>query len=129
MDIHFNGDVYQQVDGLYMESNLATLLANWFVCSFDTVLFNKHPEPKMYCRYVDDIYCVFRSGKQGTLFTEKLNNLHNTMMFTMNTSIKNELPFLDINIETKEDQFITSIYKKSSNANVLNNYESCIPQS
>ena len=64
---------------------ITLLLANWLNSELETVLFHKHPEPKMYCRYVDDIYCVFRSGKQGTLFTEKLNNLHNTMMFTMNT--------------------------------------------
>ena len=62
----FNGDVYQQVDRLSMGSPLAPLLANWFVSDLQTVLFHKNPEPKMYCRYVDDIFCVFRNDKQGT---------------------------------------------------------------
>ena len=61
----FNGDVYQPVDGLSMGSPLAPLLANWFVSDLETVLFHKHPEPKMYCRYVDDLCCVFRNDKQG----------------------------------------------------------------
>ena len=51
------------------------------------------------------------------------------MVFTMETSTTNQLPFLDINIKIKEDQFLTSIYKKSSNTNVVINYESCTPKS
>ena len=47
----FNGDDYQQVDGLSMGSPLDPLLANWFVSDLKTVLFHKHLEPKMYCRY------------------------------------------------------------------------------
>ena len=67
----FNGDVYQPVDGLSMASRLAPLLANWLVSDLETVLFHKRPEPKMYCRYVDDILCVFRNDKQSIEFNEK----------------------------------------------------------
>ena len=125
----FNGEVYQQVDGLSMGSPLAPLLANWFVSNLETDLFHKHQEPKMYCRYVDDIFSVFSNKKQGIEFNEKLNNIHKAMVFTMETSMINQLPFLDINIRIKDDQFSTSIYKKSSNTNVMMNYESCTPKS
>ena len=73
----------------------------------------------MYCRYVDDIFCVFRNDKQSTEFNEKLNNLHKAMVSTMKTSTTNQLSFLDINIKIKGDQFFTSTYKKSSNTNVM----------
>ena len=83
----------------------------------------------MYSIYVNDIFCIFRNDKQGTEFNDKLNNLHKAMIFTMETSTTNQLPFLDIIIKIKEDQFLTSIYKKFSNTNVLMNYESCTPKS
>ena len=95
--------VYQEIDGLSMGSPLAPLLANWFVSDLETVLFHKHSEPKMYCRYLDDIFFVFCNDKQGTEFNEKLNNLHKTMIFTMETSTTNQLPFLDITIKIKEE--------------------------
>ena len=104
-----------------MGSPLAPVLANWFFSDLETVLFHKHPEPKMYCRYVDDIVCVFRNDIQGREFNEELNNLHKAMIFTLETSTTNQLPFLDINIKIKGDLItsFTSIYKKSSNTNVM----------
>ena len=119
----FNGNVYQQVDGLSMGSPLAPLLANWFVSDLETVLFHKHLEPKMYCRYVDDIFCVFRNDKQSTEFNEKLNNLHEAMVFTMETSTTNQLPFHDISyckdkIRPIPYFYFKEIFKQYSKVNI-----------
>ena len=82
-----------------MGSSLAPILANWFFSDLETESFHKHQEPKMYCRYVDDILCVFHNDKQGKEFKGRLKNLHKTMIFTMEISTSNQLPFLDINLK------------------------------
>ena len=50
---------YQQINGLWMGSPLAPLLANVFVSDLETGLLEKHQKPKNYWRYVD----VFISNK------------------------------------------------------------------
>ena len=124
----FNGQVFKQVDGLSMGSPLAPLLANWFVSKLETGLL-KENEPKMYTRYVDDIFTVFADEKAANDFQQKLNNLHRDLIFTMESSTSNKLPFLDINVKLEENRVITSIYKKPSNTDVLLNFDSCTPQS
>ena len=125
----FNGEVYQQIDGLSMGSPLAPLLANWFVSNLETDLLQKQDEPIMYCRYVDDIFSIFSNDKQANEFKQRLNNVHKDLIFTMETSTSNQLPFLDIKIGIKENRFTTSIYTKPSNTNVVLNFDSCTPQS
>ena len=96
-----------------MGSPLAPLLANWFVSDLESNLLEKHQQPKIYCRYVDDIFCVFNNENQTKDFNAISNNLHKDMCFTMEISKSNQLPYLDINVNISEDKFLTSIYKKS----------------
>ena len=65
----------------------------------------------MYTRYVDDIFTIFSDEKTANEFNKKLNNLHQDLVFTMESSTSNKLPFLDINVKQEENRFTTSIYK------------------
>ena len=124
----FNNQVFKQIDGLSMGSPLAPLLANWFVSKLETGLLNEI-QPKMYTRYVDDIFTIFSNEEMANEFNQKLNTLHQDLVFTMETCTSGKLPFLDISVKLEENKFTTSIYKKPSNTDVLLNFHSCTPQS
>ena len=86
-------------------------------------------EPKLYTRYIDDILLYFPKKKTATEFNQKLNNLHQDLIFTMESCKSNKLPILDINFKLEENIFTTSIYQNPSNTDVLLNLNSFIPQS
>ena len=119
----------QQSDGLSMGSPLAPLLANWFVSQLETNLLNKTKNPKMYCRYVDDIFCIFENKEDALLFEKELNSMHKDMKFTIQTCQDGKLPFLDTLVAIKDNTILTSTYKKPTSTGVLMNYNSCVPQS
>ena len=57
----YNNKLYKQIDGVAMGSPLGCTLANFFLGHLETVIF-KQPSsthPKMYLRYVDDVFAVF----------------------------------------------------------------------
>ena len=111
-----------------MGSPFAPLLANSFVSKLETGL-SKEIEPKMYARYANGIFTVFSNEETANEFSQKLNNLQQDLIFTMESSTSNKLPFLDLNVKQKENRFTNSIYKKPSNTDVRLNFNSCTPQS
>ena len=50
----FNGELYEQTDGVAMGSPLGPLLANVFMCHIEDQLEQKSMIPSFYRRYVDD---------------------------------------------------------------------------
>ena len=53
--------LYKQVDGVTMGSPLGPTLANFFLGYIEEKIFanNKKLLPKLYLRYIDDVYAVF----------------------------------------------------------------------
>ena len=128
----YNENVYEQIDGLSMGSPLAPILANWFVAKLENLILTNQSinQPKFYRRYVDDIFAVFRTSEDRDIFFKHLNEVHNSLSFTMenvNTSSKS-LPFLDVEISIKNESFQTNVYKKPTNTGVLINYEAMAPK-
>ena len=124
----FHGKVYQQIDGLSMGSPLAPLLANWFVSKLETELLNNFKKPKIFCRYVDDLFCIFENQDEIQPFYDQLNSMHKDLTFTMQTCDEDKLPYLDTNVEIKDRRFSTTIYRKPSSTDTIMNYNSCVPQ-
>ena len=50
----FEGDLYQQIDGVAMGSSLGPIMANAFLCSLEDDLEKEDKLPNLYRRYVDD---------------------------------------------------------------------------
>ena len=50
----FNGELYEQTDGVAMGSPLGPLLANVFMCHIENQLEQNNMIPSFYRRYVDD---------------------------------------------------------------------------
>ena len=57
----FNNSYYKQTDGVMMGSPLGPTLANLFLAHMEMNWMSQEFSPILYRRYVDDIFCVFRS--------------------------------------------------------------------
>ena len=122
--------VYKQCDGVAMGSPLAPLLANWFVVSIENKILNdtKHEsyKPKIYKRYVDDLFAVFKLTEDRDDFYKVLNSAHPNLRFTMET-ISKALPFLDVSVAIKDEAYSTKVYRKPTNTGVLMHFDCMAP--
>ena len=62
-----------------MGSPLVPTLANFFLARIENKLLGKQSDfyPKLYSRYVDDIFAVFDNSDHCAKFLELLNSQHN----------------------------------------------------
>ena len=85
--------------------------------------------PLLYARYVDDIFTVFDSENKVEQFLNMLNSLHPNLKFTYEIGPKN-IAFLDTEIHLptdKESNFISKVYRKATNTNVILNFAAICP--
>ena len=125
----FNKEYYSQVDGVAMGSPLGPTLANIFLCLYEEIWLSSCPKqfkPSYYKRYVDDIFCLFQTEQQANQFQKYLNSRHNNMNFSLEKEKDACLPFLDIKI-TRNETFITSLYKKPTFSGLYLNFKSYVP--
>ena len=54
--------------------------------------------PKLYVRYVDDIFAVFEKDVQFQSFLEQINSQHPNVKFKIEESVDNVLAFLETEI-------------------------------
>ena len=110
----FEGEMYDQTDGVAMGSPLAPILANLFMGFYEQRWLGSYlgEKPLLYRRYVDDIFCVFDDKEQALSFYEYINSKHPNIKFTFEEQVKGKLPFLDIMIDANESTVITSVFHK-----------------
>ncbi len=120
----FNGEYYDQVDGVAMGSPLAPTLANLFLGYYEGKWIDEYEgiKPSYYTRYVDDIFAVFNNSNDASLFLTYLNTKHPNIKFTYEPENNNKLSFLDVCIDKSEQNIITRIYRKDTFSGVLTNY-------
>ena len=104
-----DGRLIRQVDGCPMGGPISVVLSNIFCVKmeFDVV---KPLKPKLYKRYVDDIYSKRIKNQPDKLF-EKLNNYHPNIKLTIGA---NPSKFLDNEIMIKNGIIETSFAVKES---------------
>ena len=68
-----------------MGSPLGPTLANWFMGDIERNIFGNKKDfyPKLYTRYVDDVFAIFKSSEDATKFLEVLNSQHENLQFTV----------------------------------------------
>ena len=121
---------YTQTDGVAMGNPLGPTLANFFLAHLETTKLNNFPgsKPKLYLRYVDDIFAVFEDASHIEPFFAFLNQLHKNLAFTTELGTKT-LPFLNVEVEVNANNFNTWVYRKKTHTGVLLNFSAIVPSS
>ena len=125
----FNGDYYDQIDGVAMGSPLGPVLANLFMGFYEGKWLESYPSrgPSYYRRYVDDIFAVFDSKDDAFSFFDYLNSRHPNITFTIECENDHSLPFLDVNVSFKDGFLVSSVYRKPTFTGLMMNYFSFVP--
>ena len=112
----FDGQNYNQIDGVAMGLPLGPVLANIFMCHFEEKwVISGQVCPSFWYRYVDDTFTMFENKDTANGFLQYLNSHHNSIKFTIEFEQDNEIPFLDILVKRCPDNtFVTSIYRKKT---------------
>ena len=90
----FNGELFEQTDGVAMGSPLDLLLANVFMCHIENQLEQKNMIPSFYRRYVDDTLVKMPNEESATDFLQVPNSVHPSLFFTMELENEGSIPFL-----------------------------------
>ena len=127
---HIDGSLYIQKDGVAMGSPLSCTIANFYMCELENKVLGENEElrPKIYCRYVDDIYVVTQDFDKLLALQQKLID-KSVLNFTREISIDNKLPFLDVLLDnSNNDNYATSIYVKPTKSQDCIDYECESPE-
>ena len=98
----FNSTLYKQIKGIAMGLGIAPNIANLYMSFFENKLFSIPDliHPILYCRYLDDIFCVFDSDINSVKnFINKANSLDTNIHLTFHTS-HTDVQFLDLVLYT-----------------------------
>ena len=93
----FNDKLYEQIQGTAMGTRMAPNYAIIFMHYLETNFLSNYPkQPKIWLRFIDDIFMIWKDGKlELDKFLAALNSHHQTIKFT-HTIDQNEIPFLDM---------------------------------
>ena len=113
----FEGDYYRQRFGVAMGSPLSPVLANIFMEMFETELLTSLTgRPLLWVRYVDDIFAVCPNDSDSNLFLSQLNNLVDSIKFTVEKEQESSLPFLDTTVHRRNGSFRFAVYRKPTHS-------------
>ncbi|KAJ8938598.1 hypothetical protein NQ318_020860 [Aromia moschata] len=114
---HYTENNFQPYEGTSMGYSLSPFIANLFMSKFETEVRDKFEYfPRVWFRYVDDIFAVF-DIKAISLdnFVAKLNNRFPTIKCTYEVEHNEQLPFLDVLIIRKsENKLEFDVYRKET---------------
>ena len=124
----YNGELFKQIDGVAMGSPLGPTLANFFSANLENKLLNETNGfyPKLYLRYVDDVFAIFDDNLSIKKFLKMSNKQHSNMQFTMEKSMQ-ALPFLDVHIQIREKELDLGVWRKETNTGILLNFNALCP--
>ncbi len=93
----FNDQFYLQLQGTAMGTKMAPAYANIFMGGLESkVLSLASPAPRLWKRYIDDIFLVWTNSRESLdLFIDMLNNQHPKIRFTSEIS-PSKVNFLDL---------------------------------
>ena len=125
----FDGEYFDQIDGLSMGSPLGPTMANIFMGKNEKDWIDGYQgqKPLFYRRYIDDIFCAFENETQVSSFFEYLNTRHSNIKFTLEKENQGALPFLDVLVKRIDGGcFTTTTYRKSTFTGLLTNFKSFV---
>ena len=126
--ITHRGEMYTQVDGVAMGSPLGVLFADFYMGVVEERVFSQHPEPQIYCRYVDDTFIKTDNPAAVEELRQKFEEC-SSLRFTSENSDNGSLPFLDVLLSQHPgENFSTKVYRKPTNMGLCLNGKSECPE-
>jgi hypothetical protein len=125
----FNGKHYLQVGGTAMGTKVAPSFANIFMADFENrFVYTYHPQPRLWLRYIDDIFMIWDHGRQSLNdFIQHLNTCHHSIKFTSEIS-DTSINFLDTTAKKDPDnKLYTTLYCKPTDSHSYLLYDSAHP--
>ena len=125
----FNGEIFQQTDGVAMGSPLGPVIANIFMSELENELVpTLNDKMHVWLRYVDDTFTIIKEDEIENI-KGILNNYHASIKFTHEIEDGGNLPFLDVNVTRNLDGFFsTSVYRKQTDTNIYVHWEAYAPK-
>ena len=122
----FNGEYYEQIDGVSMGSPLGPLFANIFMDELENKNFVKLKNlgVEFWKRYVDDTFVILKSASDAKPVLDLLNTLHKNIKFTTEKEKDGKIPFLDILVKRRKDRLYTELYRKPTFTGVYLHWDS-----
>ncbi|XP_068243874.1 uncharacterized protein [Palaemon carinicauda] len=109
-----------------MVSPLGVLFANFYMGVVEERIFSQLECPLTYFRYIDDSFVKATSTKAIENLRRTFED-NNVLHFTLENSVDNSLPFLDVLISSTNEGFQTTVYTKLTNLSMCLNGESECP--
>ena len=124
----YGGSFYEQKEGAVMGSPVSAVVANLYMEFFEELALEWTPtRPRLWIRYVDDIFCILRKSSTEELL-HHLNGVRPTIKFTVERKEDGTLPFLDTLLRRREDGTLdVSIYRKPTHTDRYLHFESHHP--
>jgi len=122
----FRKQFYKIEKGTCMGNSLSPVIAECFMSSLEIKLKNQNLLPRLWLRYVDDIFAIVDKDKVSCTL-ETLNAQHEAINFTMESESNGTLPFLDLKLSRVQGKIDIAIdHKDTSTLRYITN-DSCSP--
>lgn len=107
----FREKIYKVEVGTNMGNPLSPLIAELFMAKFEMDLKEKGLLPRIWFRYVDDVFAVIKKCDIQTMLNV-LNSQFETIKFTHETEVNGILPFLDLEVQRVNNKLEIGVYHK-----------------
>ena len=94
---NINCSLYCRADCVEMNLPLVVAFANFYIYHAEYVIPNLLNSPLIYCRHIDDHYVVANNENKLCSIKKVMNNFSH-LKFSLECSLNNKLPFLDVNV-------------------------------
>lgn len=114
----FRGSYYKQTRGTSIGNSLSSFVAELFMRDFEMSMCKDPNFPRVYHRYVDDIFVIQNKRKFDLvkdLFEKKMDLIEKgAIKFTIERQTNQKLPFLDTLVEIVDGKLTVDVYRKPS---------------
>ena len=105
-------------------------MANVFLSFYEVKWLEQCPKefkPVFYRGYVDDIVVLFESAEHLSQFRDYFNTCHSNMPFFFKQEKNGKLSFLDVEVSREKENFVTTVYRKTTFNGKYTHFESFLP--
>lgn len=122
----FRGEFFKTTKGTSIGNSLSPFVAEVFMAKLEMRLKTENKLPRVFHRYVDDIFAVVKVSELGT-FLNVLNSQCESIQFTCETEKDNKLPFLDVELTRNSHSIDIAVYHKPTSTKRIITSDSFCP--